>query len=177
MKAIYQQRIVPRHHAVGGESLNLELPSEELRRLNNVIAKMDPQVSVSLNFSSNEFGLYRVTGNVRTKVWLNCHLCQKPLSLAIDASLDMYLLHHENDLAKLTKGQDPFIMTTTDVSVAEIIEDDLIMALPLLPEHEDCSLGPLEGLEDNFPIKEEERHRPFAGLKEMLAQHKDKNSD
>ncbi len=133
-----QFKIVPHGYMARGESLEMEVPASEFERLAQCVVKIDSGVFVSLRFVRSENNLCRALGQVQTTVWLGCHLCQQALPLTVRARLNMYLLRHESQLSRLTRKQDPFIMEADEIRLAEIVEDDLIMALPPEVRHDHC---------------------------------------
>ena len=155
-------RIVPYRWAIRNECYKAQLASLKLERFNDCVIKAAPHVSVILEFSINHQKLCQVTGHLETTVWLECQRCQEPMMQAIQIDLDMCIVQSEQALKKLSTKQDVYVMTAPDISIEELIEDDLIVALPLLPKHQDCQIKMPEA-------SISKTHRPFANLKAILA--------
>ena len=59
-------------------------------------------------------------------------------------------------------------MTSRQFNLAGLIEDELLMALPLVPRHEVCPPGLKMAVADpNFDAQEPEKAHPFAALAKL----------
>ncbi|HLL12759.1 MAG TPA: DUF177 domain-containing protein [Rubrivivax sp.] len=105
-----------------------------------------------------------LTLQVQTRVQLQCQRCLQPL--VHDLSLDRRLrfVHDEEEAARLDEeSEDDVLALQGRVDLLGLIEDELILALPLVPRHEQCSqpLPSADGGPDSAP---EEAPHPFAAL-------------
>jgi uncharacterized protein len=65
------------------------------------------------------------------------------------------------------ESEDEFLVLSNAFDVLELMEEELIMALPLVPLHEQCPVPLAQQLLDKFSSEaqfEEERPNPFAVL-------------
>jgi len=97
--------------------------------------------------------------------------CQRCLGLSIQR-LDVlrtfrFVRDEQTALAMDGESEDEFLVTCSAFDVLGLMEDELLMALPLVPLHESCpvpltqQLSKISSLESP---KEEERPHPFAAL-------------
>jgi uncharacterized metal-binding protein YceD (DUF177 family) len=87
----------------------------------------------------------------------------------------MILSGHKKVLEQLRNDQDSLLTDGDLVDTADIVEDPLLLALPMSPKHEDCDPAfeipeLIEVMPDASQAQdeiEEGRQRPFAGLKRL----------
>jgi len=98
--------------------------------------------------------------------WLTCQRCLQPV--ASDVAVDRWLrfVEDESKAAELDADSDDDVLALPrHLDTRELIEDELLLALPLVPRHDQCP-QPLpmavadEGAEDAEP----QRPNPFAAL-------------
>jgi uncharacterized protein len=109
---------------------------------------------------------------LQSQVLLTCQRCLQPMMHSIDESVVFELLRHERKHAEQTDEafvdpQAPEELILEDLfDVGQLVEDQLILAIPYVPRHEVCSpQAPLVEFEG-----EVEKLSPFHGL-EKLKRH------
>ena len=97
-----------------------------------------------------------------TRLPLECQRCLQPLDtpLAIDRSF--LFVHGEDAAAQLdADGEDDVLALTRSLDLRELVEDELLLALPLVPRHDVCP-EPLHAPAAGEPL--DEKPNPFAAL-------------
>ena len=166
------------------------LPISRLARLADALldndldnARVPDSVMVRLRFSSDGPGRTLVIGEAHFEQQWRCQRCLEPVSLRSGCEIEMILAGHKKVIEQLRSDQDSLLTDGDLVDTADIIEDQLLLALPMSPKHEDCNpafeipelveVAPNsnqaegdvdEEIEDEI---EEGRQRPFAGLKRL----------
>jgi len=131
-------------------------------------------VDIRLRFGwADEYpGVPAVEGTIESMVAMVCQRCLAAFDLPL--SVDLKLLLAEAGKAPADcEGYEAWEFEETDVSPAEIVEEALVMALPLAATHDeatDCG----SALVDE-QAEENKTARPFADLKSLLAAQTDKN--
>ena len=93
-----------------------------------------------------------LTLSVQAPVWLTCQRCLQPM--AVDLGLDRRLrfVHGESQAEALDAESDDDVLALPRwLDLRELVEDELLLGLPLVPRHETCP-QPLPvpiGLEDD----------------------------
>jgi uncharacterized protein len=106
----------------------------------------------------------RVTAEAQ--VALTCQRCLKPVEERIDVDCWLRFVDTEAEAAALDADSDDDVLAMPrHLDARELIEDELLLALPLVPRHEVCP-EPLPQPDDDEPAAEEEAERPnpFAAL-------------
>lgn len=98
----------------------------------------------------------------RTDVLLECQRCLKPVKAVLDADRSFMFVHGEEAAAALdADSEDDVLAITRALDARELIEDELLLALPIVPRHDVCP-DPLKVVEDDLP--ESDVPHPFAAL-------------
>ena len=90
---------------------------------------------VSLQFSMDPSGYARVEGTVVGSVNLNCNGCAEVLSHELSLSVSCLIAESEAIADGLVEGDgilpvDVLVANGTDVSLAQIVEDEILLSLP-----------------------------------------------
>lgn len=98
----------------------------------------------------------------RTQVSLECQRCLKPMAVALEIDRSFLFVHGEDAAAQLdADSEDDVLALTRSFDLRELVEDELLLALPIVPRHKVCP-EPLP-VRPNDP-QAEERPNPFAAL-------------
>lgn len=106
-------------------------------------------------------------GHVQATLLLTCQRCLGEVPIAVDTACRLVFV--EGDTAKVqdTPGYDVVMMQGGRASLAELVEDELLLALPLVAMHgEGTSCLSRSGADSR--TEDESRQRPFAGLRELM---------
>jgi uncharacterized protein len=103
-----------------------------------------------------------VDGTLHGKVVLECQRCTKPVSVALDERFQVIVVREER--SDEPGGYEPVIADPSRLDLRWLAEDQVLLALPLVPVHEgdECNEVPAESAED------EVRQRPFQNLRALL---------
>jgi uncharacterized protein len=73
------------------------------------------------------------------RVWLQCQRCLQPVSVPVEVNRDFRLVAGEDAAARLdTEIEEDVLELTRSLDLRELIEDEILLALPLVPRHESC---------------------------------------
>ncbi|WP_181919345.1 YceD family protein [Alkalilimnicola ehrlichii] len=123
-----------------------------------------------LRFGRDQGGRPIVEGRVRAKVERICQRCLEACEESIDTQLLLGIVGSEAEAELLPSEYDPWLVSDRE-RTSTLIEDELILALPLLALHDkeiDCI--PQEALSaGNGSIAEtaQKRENPFAALADL----------
>jgi uncharacterized protein len=95
---------------------------------------------------------------------LVCQRCLGPVEAAIESQRSFLFVAGEDAAAQLDADtEDDVLALTRALDLRELVEDELLLALPLVPRHELCP-EPLPVRDDDELPAGEERPNPFAAL-------------
>ena len=161
------------HRKLATEKRKLEgtLPLTSFTRLIESLESDQGEVSARLEFRKARKQTTLLVGEVRSIVSLECQNCLTPMQYELTASLRHYIVKDEEALFKLDEEDDGIVCEEDLVDIADLLEDELILALPMVARHTeaDCQV---EGYQAEVPDESEtessvETHKPFAGLAEL----------
>lgn len=162
-------QIDPIRLADDGARLYGSLPGSEMSRLQGLVHPgcwPDP-VTVDLQFARVGQGVRQLHGTIRTQVEMVCGRCLKPLRVEVVAQPLFVLLQ-----AGETEPQEgESLVVAAAVSLAELVEDELLLAMPMSPGHAEgqCKLA-LPATMGKAP-EAEKRANPFAELRGFKDKH------
>ena len=97
--------------------------------------------------------------SVKADMPLVCQRCIKPMPFKLDETSRIVLFADDEslDAAMLADDELEGILTEKELDVRELVEDQILMALPFSPRHEECGNVPLAQINQDKP-------NPFAVL-------------
>lgn len=103
-------------------------------------------------------------------VHMSCNRCGLPVAIAIGRDVPFRFVRSEAEANAIPVDEDEdteIIVGSTALSIAEWVEDETLLSLPLAPRHENCPLPASAALEDPESPPQAETRRPFAVLETL----------
>lgn len=150
--------------AEAGRSFHGRIPVRGLARLTPMLSSASGELDVILKFDIDERRIAVVTGSIDGKLNLICQRCLDPMDFPLDLKLRLGIVHTENQLDELPDGYEPLQITGEPISVSDLIEDEVLLAIPPVPTHADtqhCETG----YRNQTPP--DSRQNPFAVLEKL----------
>jgi uncharacterized protein len=141
-----------------GRVLEGTLPLSALERLHDLLAVVEGEIIFRLEGSKGARGEHLLQLVVTGTLPLACQRCLKavPYDLDVDSLLELVPEGAELSQDELEDDTRDFLPVAKELEVAELVEDEILLALPVAPRHEKCGLP---GAADAG-----ERINPFAAL-------------
>ncbi|MCC5854996.1 MAG: 23S rRNA accumulation protein YceD [Idiomarina sp.] len=154
-----------------GKGLTFEgvVPSSNLKRLQEMLFSPSDDVEVTLSFDRDEQNIVYFRGNAKVSVELGCQRCGEPLKMPVTAEFQYAPVNQKVTAEDLPEYYDAAEMNELgEVLLHPIIEDELILALPLVAMHaeEDCAIDRNAMTFGDLP-PEAEKKNPFAVLQQL----------
>lgn len=133
--------------------LDGEIDATRLTRLRELLNSEDGSVRASLKFGQRGAGYVTVDLDYETDLELACQRCLEPMKEKRSGHVSLVVLEDESMAAGAPAGYEPITLSGKRVQPAELVEDELIVSLPLIPRHariEECGglARSLEALQD-----------------------------
>ncbi|MGH8461441.1 MAG: YceD family protein [Stenotrophobium sp.] len=119
-----------RAHYVG------KLAMDSLPRLAEVLGP-EGVFQVDLQFG-HVAGHARVSGRVTGAAVLSCRSCGQDYSTALDCQVDLRLVQSDAEAQQVLHDCDPYQVQDDTLPLQELVEDEVLLALPLLPRCNSC---------------------------------------
>ena len=145
-----------------------EIPLSDLTRLDGLLhhgtnSGHDGSIVVQFEFLRNELGTAKLVGKLQASLELECQRCLESLCLPLRQDIEL-AIDADDDL--LRDGSTETIFSEDGyIDIYSVIEDELILALPLVALHEDTDCN------EHWPAadraRSETRQNPFAVLRQL----------
>lgn len=157
-----------------------EFHTRRFPRLTGIAMSDVPDIGVRLEFALSD-GKPAVQGVLRGTVEMLCQRCLRNMRYQIDESFDLVLVNNEAELDRLPESQDAWLMNSGRLDVTDLVEEQLLLAMPLIAKHSDeseCVAAVSTPTTKQFgrrveavrqaPTAAPDRQLPFANLRDLL---------
>lgn len=167
--------INPSRLALSGQEIVGDLRVSELDRLKQLLASDSGLLSCRIQARKDEQDRVMVSGSIEATVKMNCQLCLKPMTIALQQNFELMVVEDDEEAAEILENYEPLLVQQDRVQLKELIEDEAILALPMAPSHDlddNCQQHKNFVAEDTSK-KLLETKQPFANLKSLMEQSSD----
>lgn len=148
----------------------------ELSRFAEMLERKEGVVQIHLIFGIGQSeesagsNYVEIKGRLEVEVELECQKCLGKYPFTLDSGFYVKVIRSEEDLQE---SEDAIICPYDDkLAIRDLIEDELILALPMIPKHELCSLEVEESAQEIHSSAPSSRNKPFKHLKQLLNSEK-----
>ena len=164
--------IDPWHFAEIGKELTGQVRLTNLSRLNGIMLDDKGDAEFSFSFHKGESRQVQITGYVRADLKLECQRCMQPVVISVASDMDVVVVEGYEEAKLLADEVEPLLAGEQRIRLSEIVEDELLLALPQVPMHPEgeCKVTyeNYEGSVEQAAEKVvEEKPNPFAVLKDL----------
>jgi len=132
-------------------------------RFADALERSAGDVTYALEFGRDALGVEFLDIRASCTPWLTCQRTLEPYQQPLAVAQRLGLIKREADEAGLPEGYEPLLLPEDrQLQLRELIEDELILALPLVPARPDAELP--EQYVEIAEIVEEPKPNPFAAL-------------
>ena len=159
--------IEPLALAEAGREFSGSLDLAALARLAPLLATDQGRLDVNLVLDRDEAGTRFLAGQVHAQLQLLCQRCLGPMDFALDSAFRLGLVRGEEEARTLPSDYEPLMVGAEPMPLAEIVEDEVLLALPIVALHREPHPCAAEQYQEALP-EDAQRENPFA----VLAQFK-----
>ncbi len=163
--------VTPQHSLNPGDlararaSVEYRVVPDAFVRLGTAVARHEEAVTVGLRFAPVRGGGIRVRGMASTTVIAACQTCLEELQLTLAAEIDL-LLHSEAEVLEAQPiDQDTLQYAEGVLGCTDLVEDQLLLELPMVPRHGTDCMDTLDYTAP--PAPELRRSSPFDALRDI----------
>ena len=141
---------------------------EQMPRLVEAGALEGTQVEAGLTFGTFE-GRSTVTLRIAGEVFLACQRCLERCVHVVDESATLVVVARDTD--EVPGGYEPLLGEAERLPLLELIEEQVLLGLPLVPMHEtaaECGAAAAALAVAGDEPAVDETQKPFANLRELL---------
>lgn len=140
----------------------------DLERIREELLDRDGFVSVALDFGVDDEGYRVISGRIEAVLDVQCQRCLGRLALAVAAEMQLAMVWRDEELAALPRRFDGIVVGEEPGDLFELIEDELLLALPFAPVHPEgeCEVQDGDGRQVSGALAAdaEQSDNPFAVL-------------
>ena len=151
-----------------GAHLSGRLSLHKLDRLPDELTEREGDVSVDLLFG-REGRKSCIRGEISAELKFLCQCCLEPMVLPVNCKVDLVVVRSLDEAKLLPESQEPLMLESgTEIALADIVQDELLLAVPVIPQHFDCSTY-------NKSVAAPKRPNPFSELARLKKPHTQEN--
>jgi uncharacterized protein len=162
------EKIDPIQLAEQGAHLTGELALREMTRLASLCEVDEEAVTADLHFTQTPHGLRFLRATIEARLGLVCQRCLRPMEVVVRSEPVLALFRPGEPQAGVPEDAEPLVVEP-GWSLADLVEDELLLALPMMPRH---AVG--ECAADTHPPRVQppakvmtEKPHPFAVLEKL----------
>ena len=149
--------------ADAGRSFRGEVPVSELMRLRPSLSLADGCLKVALEFRVDERRVRTLAGSIAGSVDLVCQRCLETVKFPLDLEFKLGIVSSDEEIDRLPDGYEPLLVTGEPLRTSSVIEDEVLLAIPVVPLHEG-----VDGCESGYVNQPEaEKENPFSVLQKL----------
>jgi len=147
--------------AAAGGSMRGEWPVSVFPRLRDVLHDDNGTVEYALQGKRDAFGQPQLLLSARARLRLTCQRCLAAVECSLEPQAKLLLAasQAEIDAEPVAPEMPERVVAHREMAVRDLVEDELLLALPYAPRHENC------------PMRSDAasgRQTPFAALRGLL---------
>lgn len=155
--------------ADGEADIDFAVPLAELPRLRSQLASVEGLVRGRVHFT-RESGFVVADLSMSGAAALTCQRCLGAMTEPVNSAVRVALITAEGDASRVPENLEPVLAPGGRITVGELVEEELLLALPIVPLHaeaSDCAVA-----QDTPAVKveapEQTTQKPFAQLDKLL---------
>jgi uncharacterized protein len=155
-------------------SLDRAFQVQELDRLTEWSAGETAHLSIRFYMADHRVG---IAGRATAKMKLTCQRCLGAMTALVDDEFHVVIVDSEAEMAQLPEQQEAVIADASRLDLAWLIEEQLLLAMPLVPVHDavtECTPASIADTQAKLAARTgasvgtEESQRPFANLRQLM---------
>lgn len=125
----------PFRMARDGSSRRGEIALSLMSRLVSLLCNDQGAAQFELNFGLDAQSHPVVSGRIQASVELICQRCLEPMKLELELAVRLGIVRSDAEAVALPSEREPLLVEDGTVSLAALVEDELILGLPSAPLH------------------------------------------
>lgn len=146
-------------------SLSGPVPLKQMQRLKPLLASDSGEINVVLDFDIDELGVPFVKGELKAELPLICQRCLEPLPFVVNQKSSLAWVRSDQEAERLPLRFEPYLVEANPLILNDVIEDELLLALPQIPMHRESECPASKWLKRQDAIATDEtEENPFSVL-------------
>jgi len=137
MSIDFAQHVDPLQLARSGRHCSGQVPIAAMDRLVSLLYDAAGSAQYDLQFAIDSTGQAIITGWVKAELSLLCHRCMDKVLTKVESKVALGIVNSYTEAERLLEKYEPLVVNDSQVQLVDIIEDELLLALPLIIVHSD----------------------------------------
>jgi uncharacterized protein len=153
-----------------GRTFSGQLALDSLPRLQGLLASHEGEITAEIVFTHDERDRPVMQGQLRGQLVLTCQRCLQDMEWPVEVDFEFVLIEADRvDSEAAAESEEVLIVESTPMVLADIIEDELMLSLPIVPMHdlEHCSSAKYVHAETDEEQGPADKPNPFAVLADL----------
>ena len=112
-----------------------------------------------------------MTGSIQATVKMICQRCLEAVDVPLQTSTALGFSQSEEALQELPESLEPYLLEEEEIPLADVLEQELILALPIVAYHAECQQAEYQQAAEPV-VNEPEKPNPFKVLEQLKGQVK-----
>ena len=143
----------------------------KLERLQDFLQDNSGEAQIEIQFGHDEQGIALLRGQCQAQVRMTCQRCMNPVEVELSTDFELGIVFSDEQAKHLPKQYEPIIAEADVLELLPVIEDELILSLPMYAYHTECDDNELvqEKVEEQpvEPVEKEALDNPFSVLEQL----------
>jgi uncharacterized protein len=140
------------------------LPLSKMSRLHDLLLDQEGAVDFELRFEKDG-KIAAVTGFVEAELKLQCQCCLGAIAWPVSCRVRLGVVNSIDEADLLPESYEPLLLEGETIALADIVQEELLLAIPAIPQHGQCE--PAVRLKKEAAPENPKRPNPFAVLAEL----------
>jgi len=145
-----------------------QIDVEKLSRLCELLASDHGEITLNFEFKNSDFDVPMVSGDIQTSLQVECQRCLQAMETELGFEFKL-LVDADDDIVR-ESSLDTVYSEDGNIDIFEVVEDEIILALPLVSMHSNDACNEHWQAADNSQ-QPAVRENPFSVLKDLKTKH------
>ena len=150
-----------------GKQINGSLELKGFPRLAESLTDAEGEVEFELDFYRDGSRRACLRGRVKARLPLQCQRCLARMELPVDSAVSLAFVESLDEAERLPDDLDPQLVEEGRVNLRDLLEDELLLALPQVALHPQGECAPYVVDIGDKAERSEARANPFAVLEQL----------
>lgn len=153
-----------------GRTFRTQVSLADMQRLADKLSDTQGTLAVDMAFGRDDRGIRFLSGSISGQLHLICERCLGKMHWPLKLDYALGLVDSEGMIERLPEQYEPLLVEQEEIRPLEVIEDEVLLALPMFPVHEneqDCKPRQLKEETEEAVATDEARDNPFAVLAKL----------
>ncbi|GAA6133526.1 23S rRNA accumulation protein YceD [Oceaniserpentilla sp. 4NH20-0058] len=170
--ALFPVRVDPLKSVEQEAEFSGSIAVSKLDRLQDFLQDDSGEAQVEIQFGHDEQGTALLRGKSHANVRMTCQRCMNPVEVALVTDFELGIVFSDEQAKHLDKQYEPVIAEHESLELLPVIEDELILSLPMYAYHKECGDHELVDTpkEVEKPVETQAPNNPFSVLEQLKKQ-------